>query len=243
MISNLTCCYRSCHAFVPLRVLGYHGNLLLMPAEDQHVQQATAHVLLPAALGARGNRVETAGDINDLRNKLDSMVVTNPTTNASLGDATMQSLHQTVNRGGPKATTKAVASLVGRPQMNAAEFQLLFDNTMNAHLGDRKALRRLNKVMLPALKALSEDRAFVEIRMTSKQAARTVAVRDLIAELRNPDRAGALMGTGTAIVASQAQKAAQVLQDLINMGPGPERQQAAAEYMRGDYANKTYILG
>ena len=103
--------------------------------------------------------------------------------------------------------------------------------------------RRLNKVMLPALKALSEDRAFVEIRMTSKQAARTVAVRDLIAELRNPDRAGALMGTGTAIVASQAQKAAQVLQDLINMGPGPERQQAAAEYMRGDYANKTYILG
>ncbi len=221
----------------------YHGNLLLMPAENQHVQQATAHVLLPAALDARGNRVETAGDINDLRSKLDNMVVTNPTTNARLGDATMQSLHESTNKEGRQATTKVVGRLMGRRQTNGTEFQQTFDNTLNANLSDRTALRRLNKVMLPALKALSEDRAFVEIRMTSKQDARQIAVRDLIAELRDPVRAGALMGAEFGRTRSQIPKATQALHDLVNMGPGPERQQAAADYMRGEYSDRTYILG
>jgi hypothetical protein len=223
----------------------YHGNLLLMPVERQHEQEANAEILLPAALGDRRDKVDAAENIEDLRNKLDEMVVHNATTNDKLSDKTMEALHTATHRESPLATDKAVVRLTTKTGMTADEARLLDENTRRASDPDRKALRRINKVMIPALMALSEGKVAMDIRMTAKDAPKSMTIRGLIEALRDPDQAGALMDADFSgeVARSECQKCVNWLEDLLALDHGPTRQQAAQSLMRGTYANDTHILG
>jgi hypothetical protein len=223
----------------------YHGNLLLMPVERQHEQEANAEILLPAALGDRRDMVDTAENIEDLRNKLDEMVVHKATTDHKLHDKTMESLHTATHRERPLATDKAVERLTTKTGMTADEARLLDENTRRANDPDRKALRRINKVMIPALMALSEGKVRMDIRMTAKDEPAIMTVRGLIEVLRHPDQASALMDADFSgeLARSECEKCVTLLEGLLEMDPGPARQQAAQDLMRGTYANDTHILG
>lgn len=223
----------------------YAGKLLLMPVERQHEQEANAEVLLPAALGDRADRVDTAHNIGELRQKLDDLMVNTATTNEVLGNRTMASLHEATHRGGAQATDKASQSLTRTREMNADEARLLNENTERAEDPSRKALRRLNKVMIPALKAMSQGSAFVDVRMTAKENPRNISVPDLIRALRDPNLASALMGADFS--SAEAQEAsnhfADKLEELRNIPAGHQRNQAAETYMRGEYANDKFTVG
>jgi hypothetical protein len=223
----------------------YQGNLLLMPVERQHEQEANAEVLLPKALGDRADRVDTAKNIGELRDKLDNMVVNKATSNAKLEGKTIQSLYDATHAKGPQATDKAVERLTTKTGMTADESRLLEENTRRAESPDRKALRHLNKMMIPALTALSKGETSLQIRMTAKDEPKTVMIKDVMKALREPDRATELLNADFSSEGVQGHmlKCADWLEGLMNLGPGSVRKQAAENLMRGPYANETYILG
>jgi hypothetical protein len=223
----------------------YQGNLLLMPVERQHEQEANAAVLLPDALGERRDRVATAKNIDDLRSKLDDMVVNKATTNAELGNSTMNALYQATYKKGPLAIDKAVERLTTKAGMTAVESRLLQDNTERANDPDRKALRRINKAMIPALMALSEGKATLDIRMTAKVDSKRVTVRELINTLSDPDKASELMDADLhgERAKSHCANCVTSLEGLMAIESGSDRRQAAKELLRGEYANDVYTLG
>lgn len=224
----------------------YQGNLVMMPVEKQHEQEANAAVLMPEALAPEHrSRVSAASDIGDLKAKLDAMVVDNPTTNAKLGQTKMEALYTATHKEEPKATDKAVERLRTHKGMTTAESTLLAENTSRAENAETKALRRLNKVMIPALKALSEGKFNVDIRMTAKDESKILNLRELITALQDPVKAGRLMGADFAGDKANTlrEKSVEMLQSLSNTQNDTDRMRAAEKIMRGAYANNTYTLG
>lgn len=151
----------------------------------------------------------------------------------------------TQKEGGKQATDKAVGLLSQRGVMNPSEERLLKDNTARANDAGLKAERRVNKVMIPALTALSKGESVVTMRMTAKDDSVTMNINKLISTLKDPGQAEGLMGVK--FDSDRAKKAAQdavnSLEDLMKMPEGQERQQAAEKFMRGAYANDKFILG
>lgn len=223
----------------------YNGNVLLMPVERQHEQEANAEVLLPAALGDRANKVDAARNIDDLKQKFDKMVVENATTDAKLRDKTMESLYKATHRESPLATDKAVERLRTHGGMTADESRLLQENKNRTDDPDRKALRRINKVMIPALQALSEGKGVMDIRVTTKVASERIGVRALITALSDPVKASALMRADLSGEEAKlhCKKCVDWLEGLLAIESSTGRQKAAEELLLGEYANETYTLG
>lgn len=108
-----------------------------------------------------------------------------------------------------------------------------------------KALRRINKVMIPALEAMKGGAYIVQTRMTEKGLTRYTAVDDLIKQLRDPMKANELLDLDvfTPEAHAECKRFADFLQEIQNKPSGPERTAAAKEFMYERYANEMFFVG
>ena len=224
----------------------YHGNLLVMPVQKQHEQETNADVLLRNAFGSvLPPNVDTEKDIAALLTKFDDMVSKKATTNDALSGKTMKPLFEATHKETKKATDKAVERLTTHGGMTADERRLLLLNFQTANDPKTKALRRINKVMIPALKAMKGGAYIVQTRMTAKVPTRYTAVDDLIKQLRDPMKANELLDLDvfTPEAHAECKRFANFLQEIRDKPSGPERVAAAKEFMYERYANEMFFVG
>ena len=225
----------------------FNGNLVLFPVENQHEQVANAQSLVPQAIEGTnlGTRISSAINIEDLKAHIDRLVTGDGTTNEKLGNATMAKLFKAATRTDlPKATDQTVNLLHGGPMTTDAA-RLLAENTRRASDPESKALRRLNKVMVPALNALANGEMRLTTKMTMMAEPQTLHVTDLIVTLRDPAAAGELMSADLSGQKAQAMSAvfADKLEELVFIDDENMRADAAREYLAGEYANNKYSVG
>ena len=225
----------------------YKGNFLLMPVEQQHEQDANAHALLPAVL-SEGNkgRVETAGNIDELKAKFDQLVLSRATTDKVLGDTTMEAFVQATQREGASGSDKAAQLLRGTGAgMTQNDARLMEENNWRAQEAGRKEMRHLNKVMIPVLEALAKGESEATIRLSTKVDERRVNVEELVKGLNNPAKLRELTGVNITnqLARNMSDALARDLEQIMKQSEGPDRQKAADDYRRDQYANKKYNVG
>lgn len=224
----------------------YPGNFAVMPVEQQHEQEANAHVLLPAGLSS-GNqdRIGAATNAENLKSEIDNLVTDKATTTEKLekDGTTMEPLLTATHKHGSIAD-KAAALLQGTGGMSEQDARLLIENNWRAVEAGRKEIRQLNKVMIPVLEAMYRGESTATVRLTEKGNEVTVDVAEVAAGLGNPKTLEELTGVKITNQLSRnlSEKLAADLQSLQDQ-PDAERAGLVDQYRRGEYANDVFILG
>jgi hypothetical protein len=214
---------------------GFQGQVLLLPVEDQHEQQANAE-MMQSLLGERITIAHTPGDLS---RQLDQLVRSRTRTGALEGD--MSSIVEAVEN--PHTFTHHIAALMMGGDMTAQETALLQRGREIAQAPDTKAMRRGAKLVVTVLQGLMAGAQEFQVRMTAKQAATQHGLGELAQRLRSPAECAELFGqvdaTGPQTDAFRRQWA-QRFERLEQLPPADRGKQAARWLAElGD----AYVLG
>ena len=214
---------------------GFQGKLLLMPVEGQHEQEANAATMK----NLLGDKVEVASDGASLLDKLDQMVQNRTKTAQLTGDASgiVQSIENS------STNTQHIVDLMDGGEMTARETQLLALGSELARSPDTKSMRRLAKVIVPALQAAIEGRDAIEIKPTAKHATMRHDMSSLIASMKNDEQFSKLLG-GANVGGNETQKfRAECLATLEQLAAlAPDQRRGLAEERRTALGER-FVLG
>lgn len=173
---------------------GFQGQLLLMPVEAQHEQEANAQKM-KALLK---NKI-TVADGESLLNQLDRLVQTRTKTSELTGD--MSKLVTAV--ANPRTNVQHIVDLIKGDKMTEREIDLLNKGKKMAENPDTKAMRRLVKVIVPVLEAAmdNEPKSFFNIQVTAKGLFMPYNMRALMSAMKDEEKFYALLGLKDATVA------------------------------------------
>lgn len=214
---------------------GFQGQVLLLPVEDQHEQQANARMLHHML----SSGIAFAHDPSDMRDHLDALVRSRTRTGELRSH--MSSLLRAVNN--PHTYTHHIARILNGARMSPQEAALLQRGHEIANDPDTKAFRRGAKAIVTALQGVTEQMDLFEIRMTTKQVPSLHSIRSLAEQLRNDDQCAALFGNidagGPATQEFRRMWASRLMQ--MDEAPVTERKQMARNWLAelGD----AYVLG
>jgi hypothetical protein len=214
---------------------GFQGKLLLMPVEHQHEQEANGATMKRLL----GDKIQVAGDRASLFKELDRMVQ-NRTTTAQLAGH-MGSIVHAVDNG--RTHTGHIVDLMAGGAMTPREAQLLALGKTLAESPDTKSMRRLGKVIVPALQAAIAGRDTIEIKPSSKHATMRYDMSSLIASMKDDAQFGMLLG-GSDIHGAETRKfRAECVATLEQLAAlPPDQRKAFAEQCRTALGER-FVLG
>ena len=99
--------------------------------------------------------------------------------------------------------------------------------------------------MIPVLEALAKGEDQAKTRLSTKVEAKTVDIKELAKVMDTPGKLKELTGVDITnqVARDLSAKFGDKLSELLNEPNVEERKKKADNYMRGEYANETYILG
>lgn len=164
---------------------GFQGKLLLMPVEHQHEQEANARTLHELL----GERITVATDKDSFLTRLDERVSNRTTASALTGDMSriVSALHN------PRTNLAHIADLIAGGPMLEIEADLLARGKAIGESPDTKAMRRMAKMILPALDAVIEGNESFKLKMTAKQPETHHTLSSLISALKDDSQFAELL--------------------------------------------------
>ncbi len=217
---------------------GNPSRFLVMPVENQHEQQANAAMLQALLPG----RIQVARGPDSLRQQIDALVA---------GSTRTAGLHDKGTMGPLVAAAQSTRSnvdhivdvMADKNNMTPREKDVLATLHAYATPADSKAMRRLTKLIVPALAAIIDEKPDLQIQATSKVPPSTLSgIAAVKAVLEDAQGSRALLGvdcSGPEAAAFRQECAAML--EAVQQAPPQERIALAKQQMEA--LGQRFVLG